>query len=283
MIWGMIGSPPCRTPLYLLGISDGRKSVDPFLRGLVFSSLLMAAVWKIAVTIRNAGIVDIAWALGFTPLALLYRFFSDGEPVRQNLITFMVVIWSLRLGIHLWKRVMGHHPVEDGRYGEMRKAVAGHEDFFFFWFFQAQALLLSLLSIPVLLSNFDCRIGLAFSDLFGFLLWIVAISGESLADHQLSAFKALSANRGKVCAVGLWRYSRHPNYFFEWMIWVALFLFALPAPWGWTTIFCPALMLYFLLRVTGIPYTEEQSLRSRGDAYREYQRTTSAFLPWFGK
>ena len=91
------------------------------------------------------------------------------------------------------------------------------------------------------------------------------------------------ATKGRVCSVGLWRYSRHPNYFFEWLIWVSFFFFALPAPWGWTTILCPALMLFFLLRVTGIPYTEEQSLRSRGLAYRQYQRSTSAFVPWFPK
>lgn len=254
-----------------------------YLIGLVLSSLLMTVVWMIAEKIRNAGIVDIAWALGFIPLALLYRLFSDGEPMRQNLITVMIVFWSLRLGVHLWKRVMGHHPEEDGRYQEMRKAVKGHESFFFFWFFQAQALLLSLLSIPVLISNYDSRIGLSLSDLLGFAIWLVAISGESLADHQLSDFKAQPANSGRVCTMGLWKYSRHPNYFFEWLIWVALFLFAFPAPWGWTTIFCPIIMLFFLLRVTGIPYTEEQSLRSRGDAYREYQRKTHSFIPWFPK
>ncbi len=254
-----------------------------FLAGLAFSSLLMAAVWVVAVRIRNAGIVDIAWALGFAPLALLYRLFGDGEPPRQNLITLMAVAWSLRLGIHLWKRVMGHHPEEDGRYRELRLAVVGRENVFFFWFFQAQALLLALLSIPLLLSNFDPRVHLGITDFLGFALWVVAIGGESLADHQLKRFKADPANRGRVCASGLWRYSRHPNYFFEWLVWVAFFLFALPAPWGWTTIFAPALMLFFLLRITGIPYTEQQSLRSKGDAYRAYQRTTSAFVPWFPK
>ena len=254
-----------------------------FLIGLGLSSLLMAAVWWVAMHIRNAGIVDIAWALGFAPLALFYRIFGDGEPVRQNLITLMVIIWSVRLGAHLWKRVMGHHPEEDSRYQELRRAVAGHENLFFFWFFQAQALLLSVLSIPILLSNFDPRVQLGFSDVLGCAVWLVAIAGESLADRQLATFKAVAANKGKVCSVGLWRYSRHPNYFFEWLIWVAFFLFVFPAPWGWTTLFAPVLMLFFLLRVTGIPYTEQQSLRSRGDAYRYYQRTTSPFVPWFPK
>jgi steroid 5-alpha reductase family enzyme len=253
------------------------------LLGLGCSSLLMAVVWAIAVRIRNAGIVDIAWALGFAPLALLYRVFGDGEPVRQNLITLMVTAWSLRLGHHLWRRVMGHHPVEDGRYQELRKRVSGHENFFFFWFFQAQALLLAVLSIPVLLTNFDSRVHLGVPDALGFAIWCVALSGEWLSDHQLASFKKNPSNQGAVCDSGLWRFSRHPNYFFEWLVWVAFFVFATPASWGWTTVFCPALMLFFLLRVTGIPYTEQQSLRSRGAAYRRYQATTPAFFPWFPK
>lgn len=254
-----------------------------FFVALLFSSLMMSAVWIIAVRIRNAGIVDIAWALGFAPLALLYRCFGDGEPFRQNLITIMVVVWSVRLGVHLWKRVMGHHPVEDGRYQDLRKATKGHENFFFFWFFQAQALLLAFLSIPSLLSNFDSRVQSGFSDSLGFGVWLMAIVGEAVSDHQLHIFKSNPLNRGKVCSVGLWHFSRHPNYFFEWLIWVAFFIFAFPAAWGWATISCPALMLFFLLRVTGIPYTELQALRSRGDAYRDYQKTTSAFFPWFPK
>jgi steroid 5-alpha reductase family enzyme len=254
-----------------------------FLIGLGLSCLLMAVVWRISVRIGNAGIVDIAWALGFAPLALLYRLFADGEPARQNLITLMVVLWSVRLGRHLWKRVMGHHPEEDGRYRELRRAVAGQENLFFFWFFQAQALLLAVLSIPCLLANIDPRLHVGLAEWLGCALWLVALGGETLADRQLAAFKDDPANRGKVCDSGLWRYSRHPNYFFEWLVWVSFFLFALPAPWGWTTIFAPALMLFFLLRVTGIPYTEQQSLRSKGDVYRAYQRVTSPFIPWFPK
>ena len=114
-------------------------------------------------------------------------------------------------------------------------------------------------------------------------LWFVAVAGEALADAQLAAFKRNPANRGGVCAVGLWRYSRHPNYFFECLIWVSYALFAFGSPGGWLALIGPAAILYLLLRVTGIPLTEEQSLRSRGEAYRRYQETTSAFLPWFPK
>jgi steroid 5-alpha reductase family enzyme len=113
----------------------------------------------------------------------------------------------------------------------------------------------------------------------GAALWLIAISGEALSDAQLSWFKRSPANRGQVCDAGLWRYSRHPNYFFEWLIWVSYFLFASAAPWGWVSILSPACILFLLLRVTGIPATEEQSVRSKGDLYRRYQERTSAFVP----
>ncbi len=109
------------------------------------------------------------------------------------------------------------------------------------------------------------------------------MAGEGLADSQLKRFRAQPENRGQICQAGLWNFSRHPNYFFEWLVWVGLFIFALGSPLGCATLYCPALMLFFLLRVTGIPLTEELSLKSKGDRYREYQQTTSAFVPWFKK
>jgi steroid 5-alpha reductase family enzyme len=111
-------------------------------------------------------------------------------------------------------------------------------------------------------------------------LWAGALAGESVADRQLERFKADAHSRGRVCRSGLWRYSRHPNYFFEWLVWVAYALAATTAPWGALAWACPAVMLFLLFRVTGIPATEAHALRSRGEAYRDYQRTTSAFVPW---
>lgn len=117
--------------------------------------------------------------------------------------------------------------------------------------------------------------------------WLCALAHRPpwriLADRQLARFRADPANKGKVCQAGLWNYSRHPNYFFEWLVWVGYAVFALGSPWGWLGLIAPALMLHFLLNVTGIPMTEELSLKSKGDAYRAYQRTTSAFVPWFKK
>ena len=123
-------------------------------------------------------------------------------------------------------------------------------------------------------------LGLGITGIAGIALWITGLVGESIADAQLSRFRRNPANRGQVCQEGLWAWSRHPNYFFEWMVWVGYAVFASGAPWGWTGWLSPLLMLHFLLNVTGIPMTEELSVKSKGEAYRRYQRTTSAFFPW---
>jgi steroid 5-alpha reductase family enzyme len=117
-------------------------------------------------------------------------------------------------------------------------------------------------------------------DALGVAIWLLAVAGESLADRQLSRFRRDPARRGQVCQLGLWRYSRHPNYFFEWLHWWSYVCLAVGAPWGWAAIVGPLAMLYFLLFVTGVKPTEAQALLTRGAAYREYQRTTSAFIPW---
>jgi steroid 5-alpha reductase family enzyme len=114
-------------------------------------------------------------------------------------------------------------------------------------------------------------------------LWLAGIGGEAVADAQLRAFKAHPASKGRVCAFGLWKYSRHPNYFFEWVVWIGYAVFALGSPWGWAGLASPLLMLFFLLRVTGIPPSEARALATRGDEYRDYQRRTSVFVPWFPK
>lgn len=242
-----------------------------------------AVLFLVARRIDNFGIVDIAWSAGFAPVAIFYGCLAGGDPVRRGLITTMAALWSLRLGFYLGRRVLGHHPVEDGRYQQLRRDWSAHFTGKMFLFFQFQGLLLVALSGPFLLaaSNPDRRLhGVEWA---GLALWLVALAGETLADAQLAAFKRDPGNRGRVCDRGLWRYSRHPNYFFEWLIWVSFALFALASPWGWLAVGCPALMLYFLLKVTGLGYTESQLLRSKGEAFRDYQRRTSAFIPWFPK
>ena len=241
---------------------------------------LFALLYLGARRLDNYGIVDIAWSYAFGALAGFYALLGPGWPVRRALIAAMALVWSVRLGTHLAVRVISHHPTEDGRYQQLRQDWAASFAPRMFGFFQLQAVSVVLLGAAFLVACLNPAPALHPLELAGAALWLLAISGEALADAQLAAFKRQAAGHGRVCDTGLWRYSRHPNYFFEWLVWVAYLVFALASPRGWVALIGPASILYLLLRVTGIPMTEEQSLRSRGDAYRRYQATTSAFVPW---
>ncbi|MDA7632498.1 DUF1295 domain-containing protein [bacterium] len=254
-----------------------------FIQGLalVTACLLMVGVFWLARRWNNYGVVDIAWAWGFILMALIYVVMTEGYSVRKLLITFPVLAWSFRLGWHLFIRVKTEHPVEDGRYQSLRNEWGDRVLPRMFWFYQLQALLLPVLSIPFLLIMRNPTPEIAFVEWFGAGIILLAVAGESLADIQLKRFRSRADNRSKVCTQGLWGYSRHPNYFFEWLVWIGFLAFALGSSYGWLSVYCPLLMLWFLLRVTGIPTTEEQALRTKGEAYARYQRTTSAFVPWF--
>jgi steroid 5-alpha reductase family enzyme len=246
---------------------------------LAGASTAMLALWAVQRRTRNAGVVDAAWTLGIGVSAVLAAIVLDGWIGRRLAIAGVMAIWSVRLGTYLLRdRIIGR--AEDGRYAELRRQWGPAADARFFWFFQAQAVAVVVFALPALLSAGNPRPTLAALELAALALWALAFLGELTADHQLEQFKADRANRGRTCRVGLWRYSRHPNYFFEWLLWVAFALFAAASPWGWVAFVCPAFMLYLLFRVTGIPATEAQALRSRGDEYRRYQQTTSAFFPW---
>ncbi len=249
------------------------------LESLAALCVLFAAVYALARWIDNYGIVDIAWSYAFALLALIYALFGTGWPVRRALVAAMAVAWSLRLGTHLLVRIARKHPEEDGRYRQLRKDWAGAFKLKMAGFFQMQAVSVVLLGIPFLAACSNPEPALGTLEWCGAALWLAAISGEALSDAQLAMFKRTARDSKAVCDAGLWRYSRHPNYFFEWLIWVGYFLFACGSPWGWVGIISPACILYLLLRVTGIPMTEEQSIRSKGDAYRSYQARTSPFVP----
>jgi steroid 5-alpha reductase family enzyme len=243
---------------------------------------MMFMLWIIHLLIRNAAIVDVGWAAGLGILGLFYAVVGPGYAARKWAMASMAGFWGLRLAAHLLlTRVIGQP--EEGRYVQLRKEWKTNLPLRFLFFFEFQALLDVVLSLPFLLACLDTRAPLGVLEKVGAGIWLFGILGEAIADQQLNVFKKNPASKGKTFRAGLWRYSRHPNYFFEWLIWVGYAVFAIASPWGWLGLISPALILYFLLGVTGIPATEEQALRSRGSEYRAYQRTTSAFVPWFPK
>jgi len=248
--------------------------------GIDTAILFMVAVWWICRRLNNAGFVDAAWAYGFALVVWIFAAGGEGAPWRRDLLALLVTIWSLRLGTHLLFRVTRRHPEEDPRYRELREIFPKRPWFMFFGFFQLQAVLIGLLVVPFAIACSNPLPVASGWEIAGAALWVIAFLGEIVADAQLAAFRKKPENLGKVCQTGLWRYSRHPNYFFEWLLWMSYFLFAVGMPGGWITIYGPLLMLLFLTKVTGIPPAEAQALKSRGDAYRDYQRRTSAFVPW---
>lgn len=243
-------------------------------------ALLMLALWVIQVRTGDAGVVDFGWSLGLGLSAIFCAVTGDGVLERRVLIGAMGGVWGLRLAWHiLTDRVLRGE--EDGRYQMLRGALGERINPFLLVFFEAQALSVPLLAVPFALAAHDPEAPFGILDVAAGLLWLTGIIGESIADAQLARFKRDPANKGKTCRAGLWRYSRHPNYFFEWLMWCSYGLAAVSTAYGWLGFLSPLIILVLVLKVTGIPPTERRALQSRGEDYRRYQRTTSAFIPWF--
>ena len=250
------------------------------MEGWALVAFLMLILWLAQRRTGNAAIVDFGWALSLVLLAALYALQGGGFFWRSLMMVGMAGVWGLRLAFYLlFTRVIGHP--EEGRYQQLRAGWGPAVQRNFFFFFQGQGVLNILLALPFLLAALNPQPDLTVLEYSAFGLWLLAFLGEVVADAQLARFKSNPAHRGKVCDVGLWRLSRHPNYFFEWLIWVSYALFALASPYGYLGLIAPALILFTLLKITGIPATEAQALRSKGEAYRQYQQSTSIFIPWF--
>lgn len=242
--------------------------------GIVSFIMILIFLWGLK--IKNNGIVDVFWAFNFLVIAAVIWIHANGNGDRKNLVCGLASLWSIRLGIYLAIRVLGHLDVEEGRYKQLRLEWNTTK---FFFFFQMQAMSNVFLCIPFFAIALNKSGHISTIEYVGAALWLLSIIGEGLSDWQLQHFKKDPANKGKVCQYGLWNYSRHPNYFFQFMIWISVLIFALPSPYGWLAVLCPLSIGYLIFKVTGIPMTEEQAIRSKGEAYKEYQRTTSAFVP----
>ncbi|MES0872612.1 DUF1295 domain-containing protein [Sinimarinibacterium thermocellulolyticum] len=234
--------------------------------------------WLWQLRTRNAGMVDAIWAWTLGGLAVVYALCGDAPALPRLLVALMGGAWGLRLGWHLWVR--NHGKPEDWRYARLRKDWGDAADRKMFWFFQFQNLFTLMLAASAFAPvAYRDTMPPVWAMALALLLWIVAIVGEGVADRQMERFRANPANKGKVCRNGLWRYSRHPNYFFECVHWAAYVPLALGAPWGWAALAAPAIMAFLLLKLSGVPMLEAEMIR-RKPGYDEYVRTTSALIPW---
>ena len=249
--------------------------------GLLALWLLMAAVmwggWLWQRRRRNAAVVDVLWAAGLGAGAVLLAAVGGGAIAPRVLLAVLGGAWSMRLSVHLASRVMREG--EDGRYRYLRSRW-GDDPRRWLAFFQLQALLVPLFALRVAAVAANPHISpprLA----AGLALWALSFGGEAIADAQLARFRAAAANRGRTCREGLWRYSRHPNYFFEWLHGFTYVALAAGSPLWALSGLGPLVMWLFLRFLSGVPWTEAQALRSRGEDYRDYQSRTPMFFPWF--
>jgi steroid 5-alpha reductase family enzyme len=248
-------------------------------QGTAVMAVLMFVLWLAHFPLRNAAIVEAGWAFGLALLALIYATHAVGYWRRTVFLLPMALTWGLRLGVFILL-TRGNEP-EEGRYADLRQKWGASAGFNFLLYFEAYALLAGLLSLPFALAMHDPNTGLSELENLGGVICAVAFLGEILSDVQLARFKRNPKNKGRVCNVGLWRYSRHPNYFLDWLTWMSFAIVACSAQYGYLAFLSPALMLFLLLRVTGIPVSEGLALEKLGEAYRKYQHATSAFIPWF--
>ena len=245
--------------------------------GATLACSAMVVLWVVQLRTENASHVDVAWAVLIACAAILYAFLADGGAGHRALAVVLATVWGFRLGGYLLvNRVLGKE--EDGRYRALRTKWGERANPNFFLFFQLQALFVVFFSLPFAFISLDPVAGLGTTEWAGGLAWAAGNVGTIASDRQLAVWRADPANEGKTARHGLWSWSRHANYFFEWITWCGVALAATAAPWGWIAWIVPAGLLFLLFRVTGIPATEAQALRSRAD-YAEYQRTTSVFVP----
>lgn len=241
---------------------------------------LMTALWCYQVKTKNATMVDVGWSWGMGASALYLATQATGDMGVRILTATLLGLWSLRLGWHLFRaRILGSQQ-EDSRYQTIRERLGQQANRGFFFIFQAQSLFVILFMAPLFIVMNRSEPLWAWHDMLALELWIIAMLGETVADKQLQSFKENPDNKGKTCQIGLWRYSRHPNYFFEWLQWFTYPLIAWGTSYGWVTWLLPFIMLVFLWKITGIPYSESQALKHRKD-YAAYQQSTSMFVPWF--
>ena len=244
------------------------------------AALAQTLGWRWQRTRTNAGIVDVVWSFGVGGAAVLAAATGGGALLPRALLAVLCGLWGLRQGLYLWHRVRGE--AEDGRYAQLRLRW-GNDQRKWFAMFQFQALLIALFSLPFLAVAANPSAAWNAWFVAGIAMWLASVGGEAIADRQLADFRANPASKGKTCRAGLWRYSRHPNYFFEWLHWFAYVLLAIGSPIAWLAWAGPVVMYVFLRWISGIPYTEAQALRTRGEDYARYQRSTPMLIPWFPK
>lgn len=255
---------------------------EVFTSSAVAIGLLMLATWLVSLLIRNASIVDLVWGAGFVVVGWVSYFEVDSGGDRKLLLAVLTTIWGLRLSCYLAWRNIGKG--EDYRYVNMRNRHGSK-----FWIvslltvFVLQGVIMWVVSLPIQIGEFHANLRpLNVVDGIGIAMWCIGLFFESVGDYQLARFKANADNNRKVMNRGLWRYTRHPNYFGDFMVWWGMYTVSVASGVGYWSIVGPLLMSFFIMKVSGVTLLEK-SLANTKDGFADYQRRTNAFFPWLPK
>ena len=239
----------------------------------------MALAWRVALTTGQSGRIDAIWTFATGLAAIVAAAASHGDPLRRIVVCMMAAIWSLRLGLYLWRRAIAGG--DDRRYAALKQSWGEAAPRRLFLFLQIQA----AASLPLALTAYCAagapRPGLDWRDGLAIAIFALAFAGEAIADQQMASFKREPGNRGRICDQGLWAWSRHPNYFFEWLGWLAYPIMAIEAgyPAGWLTLSGPLVIYVLLVHVSGVPPLEAHLSRSRPAEFAAYAENVNAFWP----
>ncbi|PJO48269.1 DUF1295 domain-containing protein [Brucella pituitosa] len=241
-------------------------------------SAIMALAWALERKSGKSGWIDAIWSLSVGAGSVIAVMLADATWQRRSAILILILAWSLRLGLHIARRSMGHS--EDPRYAKLIKEWGENASSRLFWFLQIQALAAFVLVLAVYLAAVSRPAFPSFWDIIAVIIIAIALIGEALSDTQLAQFRKTPEAKTEICETGLWAYSRHPNYFFEWLFWCAWPLMAITvSPWTWLSLLAPIQMYWLLVHVSGIPPLEEHMLKSRGEKFRTLQSRVNAFFP----
>ena len=253
-----------------------------YIQGLLVIVAFFSLFWILSVLLKNAGIVDIFWGLGFVLVATFYFVVTPDISTRKFITMALVVLWGLRLSIHIFLRNLGKP--EDYRYREFRKNY-GEKRYWWFSYFQVfllQGFLVWLISAPLLAVNyFAVENPFGITDVFGILIWLVGFTFETGGDWQLTRFKAIPANKGKLLQTGFWKYTRHPNYFGDAAVWWGFAVLSI-ASGCYLPVLSSLLMTWLIIKVSGVSMLE-RTMKNTKPGFEDYVKRTSAFIPWFPK